>query len=385
VRHVYRRYVELGSVRALKEELDRGGVVSKRRVDRFGRETGGKPLARGALYLMLQNRIYRGEIVHKEQSYPGQHAAIIDEELWDNAQALLTANRVERKIGARATEPSLLASLIYDDAGERMTPTHANKKGTRYRYYVSQNLIKRGRPEGVDAGRRIPAGDVEALVADRLTGFLRDEAAIFGAIESFTEDVNERKRIADRAADLAERWPGLPPSAKRAVLQRLVDRIDVQRETIEIALRSAAIPVVVNPSFDPMNSDPADGEGESIILSIPARLKRAGMETKLLIEGAGGGPRREPDRSMLRLLAQAHRYREMLLTAQGKTMLELAKEAGVGRPYFCRVVRLGFLAPQLARAILRGRHPLELTAKRLSLHTRLPNEWQDQMTRLGTA
>ncbi len=75
----------------------------------------------------------------------------------------------------------------------------------------------------------------------------------------------------------------------------------------------------------------------------------------------------------------------MLLTAQEKTMLELTEEAGVGRPYFCRVVRLGFLDPQLARAILRGRHPPELTAKRLSLHTKLPNEWQDQMTRLGTA
>ncbi len=88
---------------------------------------------------------------------------------------------------------------------------------------------------------------------------------------------------------------------------------------------------------------------------------------------------------MLRLLAQAHRYREMLLTAQGKTMSQLAEEASVGRPYFCRVVRLGFLAPQIAHAILRGRHPFELTAKRLSHHTKLPNEWQDQMTRLGTA
>jgi DNA invertase Pin-like site-specific DNA recombinase len=167
VRHVYRRYVELGSVRALKEALDRDGIVSKSRVDRFERQTGGKPLARGALYLMLQNRIYRGEIVHKEQSYPGQHAAILDEELWDAVQALLAANRVARKTGTKATAPSLLAGLIYDDVGERMTPTHANKKGTRYRYYVSQNLITRGRSTGSDSGRRIPAGDIEALVADR--------------------------------------------------------------------------------------------------------------------------------------------------------------------------------------------------------------------------
>ena len=83
------------------------------------------------------------------------------------------------------------------------------------------------------------------------------------------------------------------------------------------------------------------------------------------------------------MLAQAHRYREMLLTAQGKAISELTEEPGVGRPNFCRVVRLGFLAPQLARAILRGRHPPELTAKHLSHHSRLPNAWEGQMTRLG--
>ena len=132
VRHIYTRYVELRSVRALKGELDAAGIVSKRRVDRFGRATGGKPLARGALYLMLQNRIYRGEIVHKSTSHPGEHQPIIDEDLWGKVQSLLAANRIERKTGAHAAAPSLLAGLIYDDAGERMTPTHANKKGTRY-------------------------------------------------------------------------------------------------------------------------------------------------------------------------------------------------------------------------------------------------------------
>src|SRR5262245_5011882 len=83
VRHIYRRYAALGSVLALKEELDRDGVVSKARIDEFGRAAGGKPLARGALYLMLQNRIYRGQIVHKDNSYPGEHESIIDEALWN--------------------------------------------------------------------------------------------------------------------------------------------------------------------------------------------------------------------------------------------------------------------------------------------------------------
>src|SRR5882672_4920723 len=83
VRNIYRRYAALGSVLALKDELDRDRVVSNVRIDKYGRRTGGKPLARGALYLMLQNRVYRGEIVHKDQSYPGEHKAIIDPTLWD--------------------------------------------------------------------------------------------------------------------------------------------------------------------------------------------------------------------------------------------------------------------------------------------------------------
>ncbi len=109
------------------------------------------------------------------------------------------------------------------------------------------------------------------------------------------------------------------------------------------------------------------------------------METKLLIDGAGGGPRGTPDRSMLRLLVQAHRYREMMLEGQGRTMRDLAREVDVGHPYFSRIVKLGFLAPDVVKAVLRDRHPPELTAKRLSLHTKLPNAWEDQISALGIA
>ena len=384
VRTIYRRYAELGSVRTLKEELERDGIVSKIRIDKYGRQTGGKPLARGALYLMLQNRIYRGEIVHKDKSYPGEHAAIVDEALWNKVQKRLADNRVDRQTGASASEPSLLAGLIYEEIGERMTPTHANKKGRRYRYYVSQSLIKRGRPKGSDAGRRVPAGDVEQLVADRITGFLRDEAAVFNAVEPFVEDLNERRSVVKQAAGLAGRWRDLEPLEKRRILQRLVHRIEVGRERVMIRVRPGRVPEIVDLGGEPMWIDQAAGDVEPTLdLVVPARLKRAGMETKLLIDGPGGGPRGTPDRSMLRLLAQAHRYREMMFEAQGRRILDLAKEAGVGRPYFSRIVKLGFLAPDVVKAVLHDRHPPELTAKQLSLRTKLPSAWQDQISALG--
>jgi site-specific DNA recombinase len=125
----------------LKTELDAERILSKVRFASDGSCYGGRPLARGALYLMLANRIYRGKIVHKGQSYPGDHAPIVDEPLWNDVQQILCANRVGRETGANATEPSLLAGLVFDAAGERLTPTHAVKKGTRYRYYISEKLI----------------------------------------------------------------------------------------------------------------------------------------------------------------------------------------------------------------------------------------------------
>src|ERR1019366_2503702 len=126
----------LKSVHALRDELADAGIKSKCRMRPDGTAYGGQTLSRGALYLILQNRLYRGEISHKGHSFPGEHLAIVDKPLWDEVQAVLAANRVERATGARGKHPSLLTGMVFDEAGERLTPTYAVKKGTRYRYYV---------------------------------------------------------------------------------------------------------------------------------------------------------------------------------------------------------------------------------------------------------
>ena len=141
VRAIFRCYAELGSVRLLKDELEARGIKSKSWTTVSGRRVGGKPFSRGALYLILQNRIYRGEIVHKGQSHPGEHTPIIDQPLWDAVQARLAANTAECNSGTCTLQPSLLAGILFDGDGNRMTPTHATKKGTPYRYYVSRPLI----------------------------------------------------------------------------------------------------------------------------------------------------------------------------------------------------------------------------------------------------
>src|ERR1700751_3748443 len=148
VRSIFRRYTELGSVRLLKDELEARNIPRKLRTSGAGRISGGKPFARGALYLMLQNRIYRGEIVHNQQSHLGEHTPIIDQLLWDAVQAQLAANTAERNSNTRTRQPSLLTGMLFDGDGNRMTPTHAIKKGRRYRYYVSRPLITDDQTDG---------------------------------------------------------------------------------------------------------------------------------------------------------------------------------------------------------------------------------------------
>src|SRR5215831_2524921 len=162
VRSIFRRYAELGSVRLLKAELEALGISSKAWTSASGRRIGGKPFSRGALYLILQNRTYLGEIVHKRQSHPGEHAPIIDQPLWDAAQAQLAGNTAERNSGVRTRPPTLLAELLFDADGNRMTPTYAGKQGTHYRYYVSRPLITKDQTKS-STGLRLPAVEIEQL------------------------------------------------------------------------------------------------------------------------------------------------------------------------------------------------------------------------------
>ena len=211
------------------------------------------------------------------------------------------------------------------------------------------------------------------------------EAELYGAIEARIGDVIDCAEVITRAADLARRWPGLAPAKKRAVFSTLIDRVDLLRETLEIRLLPDRIHATLNGRWEPDDrSEPGEGNEPTITVTVPARLKRTGIETRLLIDGAGGSPRRKPDHSLSRLLAHAHQYNALVMRHGGKTMAELASEAGVSGSYFTRILRLSFLAPEVVKAILRDRHPIELTAKRLANEVRLPIVWEDQHAVLGT-
>ncbi len=380
VTQIFQLYLMLGSVRLLQEHLAAAGVRSKLRpAVENPRMQGGQVLVRGALYLMLQNRLYRGEVEHQGNIYPGEHEAFIGLELWDAVQRRLTDNRVEQQSGTRAASPSLLTGMIYDAAGERLLPTHTAKGTRRYRYYVSKALQTGGAPSA--AGMRIPANDIERAVTERLTQFLAERTAIYNIITMAISDGAEQAALLDRAAALASAWSEQSLGDCRALLRRLVSRIVVHTNHIDLHLDTATLIATLRGSASP-SSAPTDHQppADPILLTIPVRLKRAGLEVRMLVEGAGSAA--EPDPTLIKLILRAQHLRDRML-GERLGVGELAASEGVTTSYIARVIRLGFLAPDIVTAILNGRQPIGLTANKLANDSRLPIAWPEQREALG--
>jgi site-specific DNA recombinase len=361
VRYIFRRYAELGSIRLLKEELDTQSLKSKCRTSTSGRLWGGKPFARGALYLMLQNRIYRGEIVHKERSYPGEHTAIIDQQLWDRVQARLAGNVAQRNAGGRTAQPSMLAGMLFDGDGNRMTPSHAVKKGTRYRYYVSRPLITKDQADR-STGRRIPAGAIEHLVVSRVRRWLLDPGSIYQAISAWLPEPSAQQQLVVRAAEIGRQWSELPPARTRAVLNAVIERVEVRVDQVDIHLRPAGLGVLFDAPVTPSLRE------ETVILSVPARLRRTGMEIKMLIDGIDPFAVVKPNARLIKLLVRAHRFNTTLVQSDGVAFAALAVREGVSRSYFTRVVRLSYLAPDTSTSTAPSKRA---SAPRVSIGTAL--------------
>jgi site-specific DNA recombinase len=207
VRLIFRRYLELKSLNTLCRDLEEHGIVTKISRRAEGITRGGIPFTKGPLDYLLRNRVYIGEVVHKDRYYPGEHAAILERPLFDDVQAQLAAQAHERK-HARAGSSALLIGRIFDDRGNRMTPANAHKAGARYRYYVSSALTF-GRKDEAGSVTRVAAPEVEARVLE----------AIRSGIEQRTRSV---------PAD------DLDPLASVTLIDSHVERVVVGRVAIEI-------------------------------------------------------------------------------------------------------------------------------------------------------
>src|SRR5216683_908097 len=198
VRRIFALYRELGCVRRVKEEADRLGLNTKRSTTASGTERGGKSFSRGHIYNLLSNPIYIGEIAHKDQLYPGQHPALIDAETWTAVRDQLVTNATNHRRKADAAEPSLLAGLLTDARGEGFTPSHAVKKGRRYRYYVSTALITEARTDRAQ-GWRLPAQEIEDAVIRVLADALTSPAMLLERFDTSNIPGDQIRTILGRA------------------------------------------------------------------------------------------------------------------------------------------------------------------------------------------
>jgi len=335
---------------------------------------------------MLSNRIYRGEIVHKGNAFPGEHAAIIDEALWSEVQHILAANRVDRDTGSGANEPSLLAGLVFDARGERLTPTHAVKKGTRYRYYVSRSLISgtAGEKANHEKGQRIPAITLESIVKGRIHAFLAEPAEVLGAVHELALSATEQRHLIDNATERAATLTQLGTEKIRGFLLAAVSRIQVHAERIELSLNvSGLVRWLAGGSVEQTSTLNGETDHARAILTIPARLKRTGQEMRFVVSGeANEAP---ADASLTRIMVRAHAIRDRLFQNGNLTVEEVAREEELVPSYVTRLLRLTFLAPDIITSIVAGRQPPELTARKLMADTRMPLDWKEQRIQLGFA
>jgi site-specific DNA recombinase len=381
---IFRRYLRLKSVRALGEELASAGIKSKRRVRPEGTEYGHQNFSPGALYLLLQNRTYRGEITHKGQSYAGEHASIVDKQLWDAVQAVLVGNRVSRKTGARTKQPSLLKGILFDQIGERLTPTYCIKKGTRYRYYVSTSLVT-GTAKGSSRRHRIPAGDLETVVLDRLRTFFANQAETLDAIGDDAERGTPQRHLIERGRQIADELSSEAPERFRAIVTAVVRRVEIRYDCVQIDVnRSGLRALLAWESIDlPIRHDkPSESPDDTQTLTAHVRLARVGREMKMLIDGHNDHAIADP--SLLRIIARAHDIQSRLVRNTNLSIHDIARQERVSAAYIYTLLRLPWLAPDITTAIVNGRQPLQLNAMKLMRSmARLSSNWSQQRALLG--
>jgi DNA invertase Pin-like site-specific DNA recombinase len=360
VRLIFQRYTQLKSVHALKAWLDAQDYRSKRRTSRTGKVSGGAKFSRGALYMLLQNLIYLGEIVHKGQPHKGTHTAIIGPALWKRAQALLVENRNGNATRAWAKEPSLLTGLVFDHHGTRLTPSHACKGSRRYRYYVSGPTTRGG-----GRGLRIPAHDLERPVIGALLRLLRDKVELVKTMATFRLDQSQQAHISRSAEALARAWEEMTISDRLAMLTRMVSKIVVDEREVSITIARRGLLEALaarDPELDIPPTSTQSPDRRPYQISVKASLQRCGGERRVIFPaGVAATAAPQPNAALIKAVARAHVWREMLLSGKARSLDDIATAAEVSSRYVREIIHLSYISPGVAKTILTGEQPPELT------------------------
>jgi site-specific DNA recombinase len=344
VRLIFRRYLDLGSVRALLQDLDRRGIRTKRQFGGNGQTRGGIRFGVGPLAHLLRNRFYIGEVVYRGKVHRGEHDPIVDRALFEAVQTRLAAGATARQLRLKGS-PAILAGRIFDDRGNRMTPTHTNKRGARYRYYVSHALLQK-RNDKAGSVPRVPAPEIESVVLRALR-------------EHFVSNENCEQPTAVNDRD----W-----------VERQLDRIVVQAETLEIHLAGAS----EHPERTTTGrSNPEAGDVFPSIITVPWSGATF-AEVKGILHSPT--PRQvmssETRGAVLGAIVKARTWIDDLLEGRVSSFAEIAKREGKVERHIRLLAPLAFVSPQIISEIIDGASCLDLTVTGLAKG--LAYSWAEQ-------
>ncbi|MGI4876239.1 MAG: recombinase family protein [Janthinobacterium lividum] len=362
VRHIFEQYLGLGSIVATIDALACGGITTKVTRTKDGGQRGGIAWTRGALAHLLTNHAYIGETRHRDQHFPGEHEAIIAAEQWDSVQTLLATNRIERGSDRNLRHEPLLRGILFDGLGRRMQAAQANRGATRYRYYITNPADAATKP-----GRswRLPAADLDKIVQQRVTAFLRDSAALYVAITSIGLSAVALASVIARATALSKQIDLGTPAGD------LVHRVDVHDDQVELTLCIDGLL--------PMTS--IDLAQKLHRLSVPMVRVKRGKDARMIV-GDEAVPAAPADPALLKLLAGARTAWQAMLAAGDVPLADVASAQGYLPEQFTMLLRLATLAPCIVTAIVEGRQPPSLNRQRLATITNLPRDWAGQRSAL---
>ena len=346
VRSIFRRYLELGSVNELLRDLRERNIRTKTRRLSTGATRGGIPFGRGALYYLLSNHFYIGEVKYKNEILPGEQPPIMDRALFDAVRQKSLAQWSHRTT-TRNKSDHLLTGLLFDDAGHRMIPTHATKAGVRYRYYVSTPVLH-GEAKTASAGSvsRVPAGDIEDTVVKSLKEHL--------------------------APNQGKSATGTLPLGDRGDLAQVVAGIVVHRDRLIIRLKSD-------------NADQASDSPEDRSLSIPWRKPPSKRSRQMLLPHNASRSDVRPEQferraRLVSAIARGRRWLDDVVSGRVTTVAQLCTREKCSVRHVNMTISLAFLAPNLIKAAVEGRLPRGIGIERLRDP---PTEWSRQFEALG--
>lgn len=359
VRHIFRRYVEIGCITLLARELVHDGHLTRCFTSAAGKSFGRKAFSRGHLHRILSNRLYLGEVVHQGASYPGQHDGIVSAELWSCVESMLSGNRNGRRGPASGESTGILRGKVFDDKGNPMGPVQTRKSARRYRYYVSR---------AVSEQRREDAGSVPRVPAQPL------EAAVLAA-------VRDALSLGRRSAEWKRALMDATEGDRSALLVVPIRRVVVGSDRLHVTVQRDSWP---DPTvIDAEEEETTESGAESETVEIPFQLERRGGSVHVLLADGATATSPAPDASLIKAVVRGHDWARRLLNGEAKSLVDLAREAGVTTRYVSRLVRYAFLAPDITEAILSGNQPVRLTVG--SLQDSFPLEWSEQRRMFGLA